>query len=417
MQLFDLTPYRSLAVCVALSGGADSVCLLHFFMQHAAKHNISLSAIHIEHGIRGEESLRDMQFCQKLCKEWNIPLHLYQVDLPSYAKAQKLGLEEAGRKVRYEQFSLLLQEKKADVVATAHHQNDVAETVLFRLARGTALSGMRAISERPGIVRPLIQTSKRQILEYVQQNGLSFVEDGTNTDERYSRNYIRRSVLPALEEISPNAAEHVARFAALATQDEEYLSGLASHKIVQKEDTLLVPIDLPNPIFLRACLAAMTSLGVQKDYTGAHFEAILQLKTRESGKKICLPYGVEAAREHDKIVFYRPQEAAMEEVPFYPEYGDLLLREGNGLKVDMDAFPQGCVIRTRREGDVITPFGGRSKSLKKFLTDKKISSREGRKIKLIACGSEVLVVLGVEISDKVKVTKNTTRVGFLRDKI
>ena len=415
MQLFDLQPYRSQAVCVALSGGADSVCLLHYFKEHARAQNIRLSAVHIEHGIRGEEALRDMRFCQALCAEWKIPLHSISVDVPAFARENKMGLEEAGRKLRYELFFALIEQGKADFVATAHHQNDVAETILFRLARGTSLAGMRAISEREGIVRPLLSLTRKQIEEYIADNKLTFVEDGTNTDENYARNAIRHAVMPVLEEISSGAAEHIARFAALAAEDEQYLSFLAGKEVIYRQGEALVPAALPEPLFFRACLAAMHHVGVQKDYTGAHFEALLQLRTRESGKRVSLPSGAQVAREYDNIVFYRTEEEEFEERPFTPEYGDRIQREQtDGLKVDMDCFPANCVLRTRREGDFIIPFGGGKKTLKKFLTDKKISARAGRKLKLIACGNEVLIVLGVEISDKLKVTEKTTRVGFFK---
>ena len=414
MQLFDLQPYRSRAVCVALSGGVDSVCLLHYFKENAQALNITLSAVHIEHGIRGEESLRDMRFCQALCKSWEIPLHVISVNVPGFARKQKIGIEEAGRKLRYEQFFALLERGEVDFVATAHHQNDVAETILFRLARGTSLAGMRAIAERKGIVRPLLPFTREQIEEYVAQNKLDFVEDGTNMDEKYARNAIRHTVMPVLEEISSHAAEHISHFAALAAEDDKYLNALATKEVSYHQDEALVPADLPDPLFYRACLAAMNYVGVQKDYTGAHFEALSQLRARESGKKINLPSGVQAAREYDKIVFYRAEEENLEEKPFAAEYGEWLGKEQTGLRVDMDAFPKNCVLRTRRERDFIVPFGGRKKTLKKFLTDKKISARAGRKLKLIACGSEVLAVLGVEISDKLKVTENTTRVGFLK---
>ena len=415
MQLFDLQPYRSRAVCVALSGGADSVCLLHYLKENAQAQNITLSAIHVEHGIRGDESLRDMRFCQTLCKDWEIPLRIHSVDLPEFAKTHKMGLEEAGRKIRYEQFFLLLEQGKADFVATAHHKNDVAETVLFRLTRGTSLSGMRAISERKGIVRPLLSLTRKQIEAYVAENHLAFVEDATNTDESYARNAIRHAVLPVLEEISPNAAEHIAHFSALAAEDDEYLNSLAVKEIFYRQGEALVPADLPAPLFYRACLEAMHYVGVKKDYTGAHLEALTQLKTRDSGKRINLPFGAEAAREYDKIVFYRADDEEFAERPFAAEYGEWIQKEQtDGLKVDMDAFPKGCVLRTRQEGDFMIPFGGGKKSLKKFLTDKKIPARAGRKLKLIACGNEVLVVLGVEISDKLKVTEKTTRVGFFK---
>ncbi len=410
MELFPLEPYRGSRICVAFSGGADSVCLLHYLNRHKEAFQITLSAIHVEHGIRGEDSLRDLAFCRAFCGDRGIFLEVVQEDVPAFAKGRGLGIEEAGRCVRYDAFFSVIQEGKADFVATAHHSGDVAETVLFRLARGTSLSGMRTVTERQGIIRPMLGVTRSQIEAYISANGLSYVEDATNADETYTRNYIRHTVMPVFEQISKNAQEHLVRFAALAAQDDEYLYSLARKEISSLHGDACVPVDLPEPLFTRACLICMTA---QKDYTGSNFSEISKLKELQSGKKICLPGGQEVVREYGNVVFYRP-EPPMTETPFLPEYGGVfgISSEGTGLKVDLDAFPKGCTVRNRREGDFMTPYGSHRKTLKKFLTEKKISARLGRKLKVIANGSEILVVVGVEISDKVKVTENTTRVGF-----
>lgn len=409
MELFSLAPYFGKRICVALSGGADSVCLLHYLYSHAAQFHISLSAVHVEHGIRGEESLRDLKFCENLCKSWNIPLETVREDVPARARQARQSEEEAGRNLRYDVFLTILRENRADFVATAHHLGDVAETVLFRLARGTSLAGMRAVTERQGIIRPLLQTSRAEIEAYLTEHGLSHVEDSTNSDETYSRNYIRHSILPAFEKLSARASEHLVHFAALAAEDDEYLQTLARREVRMQQGDYCVPANLPAPLFTRACLWAMKLLGVQKDYTGAHFSELSALQTLQSGKKISLPGGAEAVREYENIVFYRPEPPFAERPFVKAEY----LTARDGLKADLDCFPEGCVVRTRREGDFIIPYGGRKKSLKKFLTDKKISARLGKKLPLIAYGSEILAVVGVEISDKVKITEKTLHIGYL----
>ena len=408
MELFSLKPYRGMRICVAFSGGADSVCLLHYYFSRMTDCQISLSAIHIEHGIRGEESLRDLKFCENFCKELGIPLKIVRKDVPGLSKMTGQGLEETGRAVRYKAFSEVIESGEADFVATAHHMSDVAETVLFRLARGTALSGMRTITERNKIIRPLLHTSRALIEQYLEENNLPHVEDGTNTDEAYTRNYIRRTVLPAMEKISGNAAEHLARFSALAAADDEYLYGLAQREITVFQGDFFVPAGLPLPLFSRACLIAMKGVGIAKDYTSVHFEDIAKLRELQSGKKINLPGGADAAREYDSIVFYKPVPP-IQEKPFVPE--EWIVERGK-LRVDLDSFPDGCVVRNRRGGDFIISFGGQKKTLKKYLTDKKISARAGKKLCLIANGSEILVIVGVEISDKVKITDRTKRVGY-----
>ena len=410
MELFSIQPYQGKRVCVALSGGIDSVCLLHAFYAHAETFGVTLSALHIEHGIRGESSLRDAAFCAALCDEWGIPLRTVHVNLPAYAEERKLGLEEAGREVRYNVFREELQSGRSELVATAHHKNDIAETVLFRLARGTSLSGMRTITEYDGLVRPLLGATKAQIKAYAAEYGLLYSEDETNADEAYSRNFVRHSVLPAFERISKNATEHLVHFASLAAQDDEYLYALARREITEVAGDYLVPVSLPEPLFSRACIIGMQ---LKSDYTGAHVSEIAKLKNLQSGKKISLPHGMEATREYGNIVFYQAQTQVPPERPFLAEYGGMVSDTNGKHRVDLDAFPQGCIVRTRREGDYIVAFGGQRKSLKKYLTDKKISARLGRKLLLIAKESEVFVVLGVDISDKVKVTAETKRIGYL----
>ena len=430
----SLERYRGMKLCVALSGGLDSVCLLHYLYEHAAAYQITLSAAHLDHGIRGEEAVRDALFCEKLCAEWGIPLYMERADVPALVKEHGGGVEEVARAVRYAFFRRIVAEKGVDAVATAHHLNDVAETVLFRLARGTSPAGMRAITEYEGIVRPLLSVTRAELEAYADEKGLYHVQDSTNENVDYTRNYIRHTVFPALEKISPRAQEHFAHFAHLTAEDDAYLEGLACEKIVRRLDEELVPIDLPDPLFFRACLHCMRQSEIY-GYTSANFEEIARLRTAQSGKRVCLPNGRAAIREGGYVVFFLPElfgDEAMTRAGISPESyecpftNDVSLytmpapfavttvgREG-ALRVDLDAFPEGCVVRTRREGDFITPYGGRQKSLKKFLTGRKISARLGRKLPLIASGSEVLVVVGVEISDMVKVTEKTIRSGYVR---
>ncbi len=445
MTLFDAKKYRDMRVCVALSGGVDSVCLLHAFKEQANKYNIALSAYHIEHGIRGEESVRDMEFCKTLCNEWGIPLTVQRTDVPALAKASGENLEQTARGVRYGAFRSLLEAGEADLVATAHHADDVAETVLFRLARGTGVSGMKAIAEYGGIVRPILTRTRAEIEAYAAENGLDHVEDSTNGDENYTRNYIRHTVLPAFEKIHGNAAKHLVEFAALAAEEDDFLQRQAEDAIVRIAGEEWVPIRLPEVLFARACLFCMRQYARDGDYSRANVGEIEKLVSLQIGTKVAVPVsdGIKrlatryAVREREHIAFYweyKDAPPAPSECPFKPEAGfyaspapfaveetDATLspvgKAGSNkreLIVDLDAFPAGCVVRTRREGDVITPYHAPRKTLKKFLTDRKISARLSRKLPVIAKGSEVYAVVGVEIADSVRVTDQTERRARIR---
>ena len=421
----DLDGLYKKRVCVAVSGGRDSVCLLHALLSAAEGAQIAVSALTCEHGIRGAASEEDLAFVIGLCDRWDVPLDIFRADVPALARAEKIGLEEAGRRFRYACYSRVLAEGKADMVATAHHLGDAAETALFRLARGTSLAGMDVFPAREGIVRPLKNTPRAEIEAYVAAHALPFREDGTNADVRFSRNRIRLEVLPALEKAAHGAAEHIAAFAARAAEDDKYLQAEAAKALCRRAGAVCVPLSLPVPLFSRAVLAALRACGVQKDYTSADVAAAARLKTLQSGKRVTLSGGAEGVREGEYIAFYRPSAAPLSAdaaaFPFgfgtFPmgEYTGMVgTEEAEGaLVADLGAFPAGCVVRTRREGDLIKPPGGGTKTLKKFLTEKKIPARIGRALPLIACGSEVLAVFSVGIAEEVRVTEKTVRRAYL----
>lgn len=414
MQLFPLQPYQDKKICVAVSGGVDSVCLLHYFYRHAAEFRIRLSAVTCEHGIRGKASLSDLAFVESLCRDWNVPLSVFRADVPALSAQRKLGVEEAGRTFRYECFDRILASGQADFVATAHHKDDFAETVLFRLIRGTSLSGLNAF-DRKGIIRPMLGVTRAEIQSYAEENSLPYVTDESNSDEAYTRNYLRHTVLPALEQAVNGAGGHLVDFALRAKADDDFLQSLAEREIVRGDGEISISAALPQPLFSRAAVLAMKEFGVKKDYTQGNVVEISALKKLQSGKRACLPNGAECVREGERIIFYRPEPPCREELPFLPgsyPFGKYRVTVGangteNALYADADAFPEGCVIRTRRQGDRFTPFKGTDKALKEYLTDKKIPARKSRNLPLIANGSVVYAVFGVEISDRVKATDRT----------
>ena len=406
-------------MAIAVSGGADSVCLLQVFYENAAAYDLTLSAITCQHHIRGDSAERDFNFVKALCAERNIPLFEFSADIPSRAKQSKRGLEEEGRAFRYECFQQILREGKADVVATAHQKGDVAETVLFRLARGTSLAGMDVIQERGGIVRPFLGITKEEILAYLKERGIPYMTDETNDDERFSRNAIRGRVLPALEEIVHGAEEHIADFARRAGEDNAYLNSLAEAAIWQGWDGIYIPVDLPRPLFIRAVVLSVRKLG-GRDYGEKVLQEVEKLLSLQSGRKVRF-CGIEAVKEKNSIVLHQIRERFLKELPlsqgtFEAGVYRVIIGEEripSALYADYDKFPSGCVLRTRREGDLFTPFSGRQKTLKKYLTDKKISARIGAELPLIAEGNTVYAIFGVEISDAVKVTEDTSRLIYL----
>lgn len=419
---------------MAVSGGADSVALLHYLNALKGKHGYLLCAVHCEHGIRGEESLADMEFVKALCKEWGVELYLFQEDCPARAKREKASLETAARNFRYQSFRTLVREGKTEYIATAHHKNDEAETTLFRLARGTSLGGMFAMKEESGyLLRPFLKWSKKDINAYIAENRLSYREDKTNQETDATRNKIRIEVLPKLEEAVPGATENIVRFASLAYEDDNLLYELAEGLLSRDEDGYEIAFSDKKPLFTRACLLAFKGLGLEKDYTSAHLDSVFALQQSERGARLDLPQNIRAERRGRSVYIYIHKEEV------YPPLGEekafaIGVYDGGRyevtvgfeepafedggwkiLRLDGEKIPQSAVFRFRKEGDKIKAFSGDTKPLKKLFNEKKISVRERGYIPLIAEreSGEVYAVCGVEISEKVKVEESTKKVLYI----
>ncbi len=211
---------RGETVLVGFSGGPDSVCLLHFLHYLAGKKHFDLAAVHVHHGLRGAAADADARFCRDLCKQWDIPFLLYKKNVRALAKKLDLSTEHAARKARYEAFAQAAKKTGACKIALGHHLDDQAETVLLNLLRGTRAEGLcgipvrRMLNKTTEIVRPLLCITRAEVEEYLQENNLSCVTDQTNFDEVYTRNWIRRELLPMLEKKQPKIRQHLAGMAA-----------------------------------------------------------------------------------------------------------------------------------------------------------------------------------------------------------
>ena len=224
-------------ILAGVSGGADSVCLLYALKEYRRRVPFSLKAVHVEHGIRGEESLEDARWVEALCREWEIPCRVVRRSVEQLAKEEKLSLEEAGRKARYDAFEEERLAWQADRTAVAHNRNDQAETVLFRLARGSGLTGLCGIRPVQGkIIRPLLFLSREEIEGILTERKIGWRTDRTNQETAYTRNRIRLEILPALEEqVNERACEHIASAASRFQEVWEYLqvqTDLAEEKCI-----------------------------------------------------------------------------------------------------------------------------------------------------------------------------------------
>lgn len=429
--MLGLEKYAKKRICVAFSGGADSTALLHYLIARQEAFGYTLFAVHCEHGIRGEESLRDKAFVEAVCRRWEIPLFHFSEDCPARAKREKESLETTARRFRYECFSSLVDEGKTDYIATAHHLDDEAETVLFRLARGSALTGAGGIREENGwLIRPFLSLTKQEILQYVEENTLDYCVDKTNFETDATRNKLRLQVLPLLSKIVPNASANLARFASLAKEDDALLYELAGALLTKTDEGYLVAFSRQKPLFTRAVLCALKGLGVSRDYTALHLACAYALQDKERGAQLHLPCGAVAEKREKGVAVYIPKteniSASGAGTPFgvgrfalgrYEVNVSLSPLEPQGvwavLRLDADKLPSGCVFRFRRDGDRIQAFGGAGKSLKKLFNERKTPVKERATLPLIVAGDTIFAVCGVEIADTVKVTEDTRRVLYI----
>ena len=410
---------------VGVSGGIDSMCLLHFLNAHKEALDIDVVAIHINHGIR-EESDDEARFVVQKCKEWGVRVYKFSIDAPKIAKDGKLSLETAARDGRYNVFETLVKKDIVDKIALAHHQSDQAETILMHIFRGCGVSGARGMDPiRDKIyIRPMLPVSKENIIDYANMNNIDYVEDSSNKDTSYTRNYLRNVVMKDILKKWPNAIEAINNFAGCVCEDDDYIkSTVSANAIMADKNVVQMPCYYfkgKSSVYSRIVFKALSLIGVNKDIERKHIEMIKELATSlENGKKIKLPFDVTVSKEYDFLTFENNYvERAELGKPFKMEdfsvanFGTIVLKrvktekmgEKGALYFDNKKLPKGAKWRYREDGDIFEKFGGGgTKKLKSFLIDKKVPVRLRDFIPVLACGNEVYVIAGVEVSDKVKV--------------
>lgn len=419
IEKFHMCPFGT-KIVVGVSGGADSVALLHILKGFAHVQNWSLTAIHVHHGLRGTEADRDRDFVENICQKWGVPCKVYCFDVAKEAQKRGLGTEETGRLLRYEVFE---KERDGGVIAVAHNKNDQAETILMRLCRGAGVSGLTGIRPvRDAIIRPLLFCTRKEIERYCEENELSYCQDSTNMENTYTRNRVRNQILPLLEEIYPKSAEHIAQTAEIFMQEEEYLQEQAQALFLKaleranQNEIALNAASLQNMHSVmqkRVFAMAFSELGAKKDVGSIHFELLEGLLKQENGKSLNLPNKITVQKNYDTLNIKKEREEASTFCYSLPLEREIFVaeakifvqtwvctekrtekREDSCTKVfDYDKI--GCALscRTRQEGDRLA-IGNGHKKLKGFFIDEKIPRQERDRLPLIAAGSEILWVVG-----------------------
>ncbi len=417
---------------VAVSGGADSMCLLAILLNESKIDKSNLTVINFEHGIRGESSLRDSQFVRSYAEENGLKFLGFSADIPSLKKENGRSEETEARLFRKRIFEELLSLGKVDYILTAHHEGDRTESVLMHLFRGAGVGGLVGMTEQNGkYIRPLINTPKDEILRYVKQNNIPFVTDESNFDDKYARNFLRLKVIPLIEEKYPLSSS-ISALSQSAKEDDEFIYSLLDEEKNIFAENGKVYLDasvlsLAPSLAKRYILVALKKVGLTADFERKHIESVLSLCDKQSGKTVELPHGFVARREFSSIVITKAtdEERGEDETEFclgLTPFGAGLVSvvstnsklEKGELKVDGDKIPDGAVIRYRKDGDIFTPFGGGTKKLKEYLIDKKIPLSKRDYLPLVCVENKVLCVLGVEISDEIKITENSKNCLLIR---
>ena len=492
-------------ILAGVSGGSDSMAMLHLLKELQQELGFALRVVHVHHGIRGKEADRDSSFVENICREWQIPCRVYHYDVPKLSREWKMGEEETGRIVRKEAFHREISacgkeqedcRKKCNIgnkqeshmadkgqndsgnsenvikIALAHNQEDLVETMIHNLCRGTGLRGLCTMRPVDGeIIRPILCLSRERIADYLKEQHIFHIQDSTNLSDEYTRNRIRHHILPILErQINTKAAAHMAETAARISQAEEYLTQQSSQILEEfQTDTGYYFTEKffaqPQIIQIYALQQAMESLaGKRKDLTAVHYEKVLALHEMQTGKRISLPYNMEARRVYEGVrLSLRKEEqsygmnawrtvsgqnnikkadikavetackddtAAMKwEVcisgtvtsPLGTFSAEIFSYEGQKIEekkytkwLDYDRIVGNPCIRTRQTGDyMVINAQGNTKKLNRCMIDEKIPSEKRDEIPLIACGNEILWMVGSRMNERYKINPQTRKVLVL----
>lgn len=436
-------------VLVACSGGPDSLALLDLLLLLRRRFDLVVTVAHFEHGIRGTASEEDARFVDSFCRARRVPCFIGHGDVPAFAKEQGESIELAARELRYAFLWRTLERCGADVLATAHHADDQAETVLMRILRGTGPDGLAAMKPREGKkIRPLLFARREDILAYCRERGLTPRHDATNDIPDCTRNLLRLKVLPYLQQsCNPEVARALCQLAELARVDCDYLEQQLEESwpyLTREEDgrrsIVLTAFRRRHPALQRRALRRLFAslAGAGRDLGFSHVEELrlLALSGQATGKTAKLPDGIEAHFTYDRLVLrptlpkreqQEPASAVPVIVPGRTDYGEAAIEaellealpadDGScGFYLDAVVLKGApLVLRHRQPGDFIELSVGRKK-LKEVLIDDKVPRERRQGLLLLAAGHEILWIVGRRRTSHYPVTEQTKRILYFQIK-
>ncbi len=438
-------------IIAGVSGGADSVCLLLLLCRLRPLWRITVTAVHVHHGVRQEGADRDARYTRELCARLDVPCRVYREDVPALAAERKISVEEAGRIARYSIFRRVMEEEGAAAVAVAHHRDDSAETFLWNLARGSGLKGLSGIEPvKNGIIRPLLCCGRQEILDYLAFRGVDYCQDETNAMTVYTRNQIRHEILPALERLNSGAADHILEAAELIGEACRWIEEAEDQFLERwgrlEEGELSLPAEklkgerklMRMGLYRRGLERAGCSL---RDVGRRHLELADRLLEQGHGAAVQLPGGARIFCRYGELVLTgqrKGEEASglLCQVSHFPFQWEVPAGFRPGGVMEFQLLPAGTVpeleknqekmytkwfdydriknrlsVRTRKPGDYIEIMPGhRKKTVKSFMIDQKIPREHRDRLLLVADGSHVLWIIGFRDSAGCRISGETNHI-------
>ncbi len=436
-------------VIVAISGGADSTALLDL-LNRLSEYNLKLIAAHLNHCLRGNDSDADEEFCRRLAARYSVPFESRRINIRELARTGQLNLEDAGRRARISFLDELRAKHDGSAIAMAHHADDQAETLLMRLLRGSGMTGLSGMGYRNsrGYIRPLLETTRHEIEQYLRERGLSWCEDASNQDTIYLRNRIRHELLPLLEQYNPAIRTSLAATASILHDDEAVLVELTERAfndtcstkeggvVCNIKKLLIFDQALQRRIFRHAFKQVAGSLdGLSRRHTDA---VIALMASERPNSQLALPQGITVVREYGSLLFKHSRNSEPETLPDFQITGpgqyklstggsltieiinhppDFLSRSDYSVHVDLNSSPFPWRVRTFHPGDRMVPFGMIGhKKVKDIFIDRKIPQTVRRHTPLLYCGDRLIWLAGISASELCRVgreSNNTALVTYL----
>lgn len=432
-------------ILVGLSGGPDSVCMLNLLCSIRDEEKIEVAAAHINHMLRGEEADKDEEYSKRLCESLGVRFFSKRIDINKYALETGKSSELAGREVRYDFFNEIINKINFNKIATAHNANDQAETILMRIMRGTGLEGLGGIPvEREGkYIRPILFMKREEVEQYCKENNLNPHIDATNLERIYSRNKVRLDILPYMKNnFNPNIVETINRMALLLQDDNEFIEGEVSKaykdNCFEKENGIVISKNLFNihsAIVTRVIRKALFKINKSNyDMEMKNIEDIIELSNLGTNKRVDLPKDIYAENVYGDIIIRKKEyiknklsneltlnkkDILHNEVIFDEYIINFDVVNNKDIKQENDEVVKNfdydkinnVTIRYRKDGDRITPLGMKgSKKLKDIFIDMKIPKEKRDEIPLIQFNDDISWIVGIKMSDKFKITKETKHI-------